>query len=99
MTQMLDINGILVTQLGDRIPCKLVDVNDKGYLVIYALDPVEINSRLQLMTNSPRINSVIKVTSSDNSGDSYILEALPEEPIENIRAKIVEGKIKDIIDH
>ncbi len=97
MTQLLDINGVLISHLGDRIPCKLANISDKGYLEIYALDPIENHSRLQLSTNVPRIQTAIKVTSVEPSGDSYLVEAIPEEPVASIHAKIVEQKIREII--
>lgn len=97
MTQMLDISGILITHLGDRIPCKLVNVNDKGYLEIFALDPVEVHSRLQLLTGSPRIETAIKVTSSELTGDVYTVEAIPESSIDEIKKKIITERIKGII--
>jgi len=97
MVEHLDISGILITHLGDRIPCKITDINERGYLKIFSLDPVEVNSRLQLLTGTPRIKTAIKVTSSEHSGDVYVIEALPELPVEEIKKLIISNKIRNII--
>lgn len=97
MTQTLDINGVLITSLGDRIPCKLTNISDRGYLELYSIDPVELNSRVQLAIITPRIQTAIKVTSVESSGDSWHIEALPEEGILDIKARIIEQKVRGII--
>ncbi|RMH56989.1 MAG: hypothetical protein D6679_07630 [Candidatus Hydrogenedentota bacterium] len=97
MTQSLEISGVLVNENADSIPCKLVHVSEKGYLEIYTLDPVALGSRFQLVIQTPKIRTGLKVTSVRELGDSYHVEALPEESAMSIKAKIVEQKVRGFL--
>ncbi len=97
MSHNLDLPGILLAHDGERHPCKLVDINDKGYVVIFSMDPIPVHSRFQLLLTNPRVTTVVKITSSELSGNSYMLEALCEDTITELRGKIMEHKLRGII--
>jgi uncharacterized membrane protein len=97
MTQTLDINGTLISSEGEKHPCKLVNVSDKGYIELYSIDVLEAGQRLQLVINSPMIRTGLTVTAVESSGDTYFVEAIPEEPITMIQAKIVEQKVRGLM--
>jgi hypothetical protein len=97
MAQRLDINGMLISSLGDRIPCKLVGINEKGYLDLFTTDTLELHGRYQFVVASPRIHTPVKVTYCELEGDSYRVEVVPEESVQEIRSKIIQQKVRGII--
>lgn len=97
MTPNLDLPGILLGQDGQRHPAKLVDLNDKGYIVLYSVDQIPVHGRYQLLLTTPRVSTVVRITSSEPSGNAYHLEAVCEDTITELRAKIMEHKLRGII--
>ncbi|MEK8024309.1 MAG: hypothetical protein AAB229_10940 [Candidatus Hydrogenedentota bacterium] len=96
MTQALDLNGILISVDGEKIPCKLVNMTEDK-LEIYSIDPVNTGARLQLIIPNPRLQCTLIVDTVEVSGDSHILIATPLEGTAHIRAKILEQKVRGLI--
>lgn len=97
MTQTLDINGTLITAMGDKIPCKLVNISEKGFLELYCLDELKKGDRFQLVIITPKIRTGLTVTAVDPLGDSFHIEAVPEESTANLQAKIIEQKVRGLL--
>lgn len=98
MAQTLDINGNLLSSVGEQVPCKLVNVsNDKGYVELYCLDPVKVGERLQLIINVPKIRTAVVINKVEPYGNSYYVEATPEEGAAVIQAKIIEQKVRGLL--
>lgn len=97
MTQSLDLPGILLSSDGDRFPCRLVDINEKGYLVINAMDPILVHGRYQLLISNPRMTTVIRVTASELVGEIHCLEVVCEDDVADLRWKLIEQKVRGFI--
>jgi hypothetical protein len=97
MAQTLDLNGILLSTVGEKIPCKLINLSDKGYLELYCPDPIAVHSRYQLLIHTPRIQAAVKITAVEPMNETYHIEAIPEEGVMPIQSKIIEHKMRGLI--
>lgn len=97
MAHSLDLNGMLISSLGEKIPCKLVNISDEGWLDIYSIDPVEVEGRFQLVIGAPRLQAVVRVNFVQSEGDAWHVKATPEGGVANLQAKIIEQKVRGLI--
>jgi hypothetical protein len=95
--QTLDLNAILISSTGERHPCKLIHVSDKGYIEINSIDDLKKDERYQLVMQQPHVRTRINITSIEMTGDAYHVEAVPEEPAVHIQAKIIEMRVRGLM--
>lgn len=98
MAQPLDIPCLLLDSKGDTHPCKLINISEKGYIELYSLDEVDVGSRFQLVMNKPNVRTGITLTAVEYNGDAYLAEGIPEMKATDIQGKIVEQKVRGLLD-